>query len=213
MAFRRGPQYHSLSLVESRLRIPSTLLHRSTAVKSSGSFSNFGVTGTKRISGIGGTKKLGIYTRNIGSRRPALNPGSINTILRSHYQCNSKRNVSPVYQRALSTSTPLSSSSSPSTTMSTSKLNIQPPTASDYDQWEALFRAYIAFYKSTIPESQYRATFNRLIDPKGDIDGLVLRDPEDETKIIGIAHFYSHQTPWSEGRIMHFNGMYLLSII
>jgi hypothetical protein len=73
----------------------------------------------------------------------------------------------------------------------------------------ALFRAYIDFYKSSIPETQYQSTFDRLIDPAKDLHCLVLRTPggsEEKRKLFGIAHFYPHQTPWSEKPIMHLNG-------
>ncbi|KAF2149779.1 putative acetyltransferase [Myriangium duriaei CBS 260.36] len=80
---------------------------------------------------------------------------------------------------------------------------------SDYAEWERLFRAYVAFYKSSLPDEQYRKTFDRLLDPSKDLYGLVLRDPEDHSKLIGLAHFYPHQTPWSEKLIMHFNDLFI----
>jgi hypothetical protein len=76
----------------------------------------------------------------------------------------------------------------------------------DFAEWSRLFHAYIDFYKSSIPEAQYQATFDRLIDPKRDLYGLVLRSVQDEHKLFGIAHYYPHQTPWSEKQIMHLNG-------
>ena len=93
--------------------------------------------------------------------------------------------------------------------MSTSTVPEPPITGlrdSDYQEWERLFRAYIAFYKASIPDEQYRKTFDRLLDPSKDLYGLVMRDPEHEDKLLAIAHFYPHQTPWSEKPIMHFNG-------
>lgn len=77
----------------------------------------------------------------------------------------------------------------------------------DFTEWSRLFHAYIDFYKSTIPEAQYQATFDRLIDPQRDLYGLALRSATDENKLFGIAHYYPHQTPWAEKQIMHLNGM------
>jgi hypothetical protein len=77
----------------------------------------------------------------------------------------------------------------------------------DFTEWSRLFHAYIDFYKSSIPEAQYQATFDRLIDPKRDLYGLALRSATDENKLFGIAHYYPHQTPWAEKQIMHLNGM------
>lgn len=81
---------------------------------------------------------------------------------------------------------------------------IGPLFAHDYADWEKLFRAYIDFYQTSIPDEQYPRTFQRLIKPDGDIRALVLRGGDE--KLLGIAHFYTHQTPWSEGLIMHLNG-------
>lgn len=83
----------------------------------------------------------------------------------------------------------------------------------DYDEWARLFRAYIDFYAATIADDQYRKTFERLIDPSKDLYGLVLRDPDHEGKLLGIAHFYPHQTPWSEKTIMHFNGVLCIYLL
>ncbi|KAG7528714.1 hypothetical protein FFLO_05975 [Filobasidium floriforme] len=51
----------------------------------------------------------------------------------------------------------------------------------DYDQWHALWKAYLEFYNTTLPEEQYRDTFSRLVDPDGDLGGfvLVLTDAKD----------------------------------
>ena len=91
----------------------------------------------------------------------------------------------------------------------TRALQIAPIQAVDKSAWSTLFRAYIDFYGASIPETQYHSTFDRLIDPAKDLHCLVLRTPDgsgEERKLFGIAHFYPHQTPWSEKPIMHLNG-------
>lgn len=76
-------------------------------------------------------------------------------------------------------------------------------TEADYDQWEVLFRAYIDFYKSSLSDVQYHNTFKRIIDPAKDLEAFVLRQGG---KLIGIAHYFPHQNPWSEKPTMHLNG-------
>lgn len=91
----------------------------------------------------------------------------------------------------------------------TKALQIAHLQAVDQSAWKSLFKAYIDFYKSSIPETQYQSTFDRLIDPAKDLHCLVLRTPDgsgEKRKLFGIAHFYPHQTPWSEKPIMHLNG-------
>jgi hypothetical protein len=97
----------------------------------------------------------------------------------------------------------------------TKALQIAPIQAVDKPAWSTLFRAYVDFYGASLPETQYQSTFDRLIDPTKDLHCLVLRTPDDsgeERKLFGIAHFYPHQTPWSEKPIMHLNGKILLPI-
>jgi len=94
----------------------------------------------------------------------------------------------------------------------TRALQIAPIQTVDRSAWTTLFRAYIDFYGASIPETQYQSTFDRLVDPAKDLHCLVLRTPDEsggERKLFGIAHFYPHQTPWSEKPIMHLNGKIL----
>jgi hypothetical protein len=91
-------------------------------------------------------------------------------------------------------------------TLSTIDVQITPLEQSDYAEWERLFRLYIAFYKSSLPDTQYAKTFARILDPQKDLYGLVLRDATDPKKLYGLAHYFPTQTPWAEEMLMHFNG-------
>lgn len=88
-----------------------------------------------------------------------------------------------------------------------SELQITPIKRDDFEEWERLFRLYIDFYKSSLPDEQYRKTFERIVDPQKDLYGLVLRDLRDPKKLHGLAHYFPTQTPWAEEQLMHFNGM------
>lgn len=80
-------------------------------------------------------------------------------------------------------------------------------TRADYTPWQSIFQAYVTFYKSFLPDTQYQTTFGRLINSETtELHGLVMVHPEDPDKLIGFAHFFPHQTPWSEKKIMHLNG-------
>ncbi|XPS78111.1 D-amino-acid N-acetyltransferase [Ascochyta lentis] len=86
---------------------------------------------------------------------------------------------------------------------------ITPIEQSDFDEWKRLFRLYIDFYKSSLPEAQYRKTFERILNPQKDLYGLVLRDTKDPKKLYGLAHYFPMQTPWAEEQLMHFNDLYI----
>ncbi|KAJ5590052.1 acyl-CoA N-acyltransferase [Penicillium hetheringtonii] len=84
--------------------------------------------------------------------------------------------------------------------------------SNDFDEWAALFRGYIDFYETTIPEDQYRKTFDRILDPNSDLYALVMRQKQQESengKMIAIAHFFPQQTPWSEKKIMLLNDLFV----
>ncbi|KAJ4378478.1 D-amino-acid N-acetyltransferase [Didymella sp. IMI 355093] len=89
------------------------------------------------------------------------------------------------------------------------ELRITPIEKEDYDEWERLFRLYIEFYKSSLPDAQYPKTFARILDPQKDLYGLVLRDSQNPRKLYGLAHYFPTQTPWAEEMLMHFNDLYI----
>jgi len=99
-----------------------------------------------------------------------------------------------------------SQSQNMSNTSAATELRITLIEKEDYDEWERLFRLYIEFYKSSLPDAQYPKTFARIMDPQRDLYGLVLRDPQNPRKLYGLAHYFPMQTPWAEEMLMHFNG-------
>lgn len=91
--------------------------------------------------------------------------------------------------------------------MSSATYHIEKPVRSDFEEWSKLFRAYIDFYKSKIDEDQYARTFDRIIEEKNGLQALVVRQIRgEEKKLVGIAHFFPEQTPWSEKQILLLNG-------
>ena len=68
-----------------------------------------------------------------------------------------------------------------------------PLTASDRGQWEALARAYKAFYLTNLPDSAYEDTWQRLLR-RDSVRGLGARS---DGRLVGIAHFLFHTGIWS----------------
>ncbi|KAF5554091.1 histone acetyltransferase HPA2 [Fusarium phyllophilum] len=94
--------------------------------------------------------------------------------------------------------------------MSSATYLIEKPVRGDYEEWSKLFRAYIDFYKSKIDEAQYARTFDRIIEEKNGLQALVVRRVKgEEKKLVGIAHFFPEQTPWSEKEILLLNDLYV----
>ncbi|KAJ5727727.1 hypothetical protein N7493_005547 [Penicillium malachiteum] len=81
-----------------------------------------------------------------------------------------------------------------------------------FDEWATLFKRYIEFYEASLPEDQYKKTFERILDSKSDLYAFVMREHQegsDKGKMVAIAHFFPQQTPWSEQKIMLLNDLFV----
>lgn len=89
--------------------------------------------------------------------------------------------------------------------------SVEPIVESDYEAWTKTFTKYLEFYETSLPESQHRSTFARLVDPQGNIHGFILRDAEN--KIRGLAHYLFHSNPWTEKPHCYLSDLYVDSSI
>lgn len=79
--------------------------------------------------------------------------------------------------------------------MNTSTVEIRPITAQDETEWRRLWRAYLAFYETTLPEAVYVSTFSRLISQEpGEYRGFLALV---NGQAVGLTHFLFHRTCWS----------------
>jgi len=67
----------------------------------------------------------------------------------------------------------------------------------DRPQWDALWRGYLDFYKTSIPDNVSDVTWQRLLDPDGPIHGFCAA--RDDGKILGIVHYLFHPVTWAAG--------------
>ncbi|KAJ4288442.1 D-amino-acid N-acetyltransferase [Kalmusia sp. IMI 367209] len=86
-------------------------------------------------------------------------------------------------------------------------MSISTITKADWNQWQNLFRQYIAFYKTSIPEAQYKNTFDRITDPNGDLHALAVR--EEDGTLNGIAHYLFHTSSWSDKPVCYLNDLFV----
>ena len=64
----------------------------------------------------------------------------------------------------------------------------------DRAAWTLLWKAYLAFYETTLPDEVYASTWSRLLDPSEPTWGaLALRDGEP----VGLVHWIYHRTNWT----------------
>ena len=71
---------------------------------------------------------------------------------------------------------------------------IRPLTEADEADWRRLWHAYLAFYKTEVPEAVYQSTFARLLgDDARDFHGLVAQL---DGRPVGLVHYLFHRHCW-----------------
>lgn len=77
----------------------------------------------------------------------------------------------------------------------------------DVMEWRALWRAYLAFYRTELPEAIFDETFSRMVD-RGQPDqfGLVA---ERDGRLVGIAHCILHRHGWRPEGVCYLQDLYV----
>lgn len=65
---------------------------------------------------------------------------------------------------------------------------------SDRDAWENLWRAYLVFYRASLPEQATQTAWDRFQDPGEPMFALGAFDGE---KLLGIVHYIFHRSTWT----------------
>lgn len=90
--------------------------------------------------------------------------------------------------------------------MSQTELNVRFLRADDYDSWCALWRGYLTFYETSVPEAVYETTFERLLgDDPQDYSGLVA---ERDGTPLGLAHYLFHRHCWKVENVCYLQDLY-----
>lgn len=87
-----------------------------------------------------------------------------------------------------------------------SDYTVKPIVGTDYEEWVPLWKAYLEFYHTTLPQSQYESTFARLTTETGNVQGLLARD--ENGTACGIAHYLFHSSCWTEKSHCYLNDLY-----
>lgn len=90
--------------------------------------------------------------------------------------------------------------------MSTSNVNIRPLVRSDEADWRRMWRGYLAFYETELPEEIYASTFARLLgeDPQ-DFTCLIA---EHDGKPVGLTHFMFHRHAWKVENVCYLQDLW-----
>lgn len=75
----------------------------------------------------------------------------------------------------------------------------------DRPRWAELWRAYLAFYETALPEEQYDDTWGRLLHDTA-VHGLAARRTG---TIVGITHFLFHAHCWTTASACYLQDLYV----
>lgn len=84
---------------------------------------------------------------------------------------------------------------------------IRPIAPSDRVRWAELWRGYLDFYQTKLPESQYGLQFSRLTDPEQTTyTGLVAERPDGA--LVGLAHCIWHGHGWTVAPVCYLQDLF-----
>lgn len=94
------------------------------------------------------------------------------------------------------------------------KLQIRPIAAADEAEWRRLWTLYLEFYKSTVPEEVYQATFERIVSDHADGD-VSFYNPRGLLAVIGgkpvgLVHYFFHRHCWQTGHVCYLQDLFAL---
>ncbi|WP_170363283.1 GNAT family N-acetyltransferase [Ruegeria arenilitoris] len=83
---------------------------------------------------------------------------------------------------------------------------IRPLKPEDRPSWDLLWRAYLEFYETALPDEVYDSTFARLLgDDPQDFSCLVA---ELDGELIGLTHFLFHRHAWKIENVCYLQDLY-----
>lgn len=89
-----------------------------------------------------------------------------------------------------------------------SSITIRPIQPDDYAQWAELWRGYLTFYETTLPEDVYRSSFDRMLgdDPR-DFNGMLALDGD---RPVGLVHYLFHRHGWKVEEVCYLQDLFTL---
>lgn len=84
--------------------------------------------------------------------------------------------------------------------------SIRPLRSEDRAEWGRLWRGYLDYYQTSLPEAVYDNTFARLVggDPQ-DFNGFIA---EIDGRPLGLVHFLFHRTCWKIENVCYLQDLY-----
>ena len=83
---------------------------------------------------------------------------------------------------------------------------LRPPAEADRDAWERLFRGYLAFYETELPDAQIDLTWRRIMAGEGIFAMLAIGEGGAP---IGLMHWMYHPSTWTDGPYCYLQDLYV----
>ena len=81
--------------------------------------------------------------------------------------------------------------------------------AADRPRWTELWRAYLEFYKTALPDAVFAATWARILDDTA-LHGLAAREGgRVDGRIVGITHFLFHGSAWTTTPVCYLQDLFV----
>lgn len=78
----------------------------------------------------------------------------------------------------------------------------------DHARWVELWRGYLDFYETSLPDAIYAHTWRRLLAP-GPVFGFGARLGGADAPLVGIAHYLFHDHAWSPKPVCYLQDLFV----
>jgi GNAT superfamily N-acetyltransferase len=92
--------------------------------------------------------------------------------------------------------------------MSQPEYRIRHATASDREQWNPLWQAYLEFYESSLADEVTDLLWRRILDSDSDVQARVVENQDGN--LVGLVHFFPHAHTWYASPVCYLNDLFVL---
>jgi GNAT superfamily N-acetyltransferase len=86
------------------------------------------------------------------------------------------------------------------------EIAIRPVGPGERAEWEPLWKAYLTFYKASVPQETTDATWARLHDPR---EPMFVLGGYLGGKLLGVVHYLFHRTTWTVGNYCYLQDLFV----
>ena len=79
----------------------------------------------------------------------------------------------------------------------------------DHARWAELWRGYLDFYETELPQEIYEHTWQRLLAPRSPIRGLAARLGSAAAPLVGITHYLFHAHAWMMAEVCYLQDLFV----